>query len=240
MPVISYLHTGNRTIRYWSVGADTLPVVLLIHGAPGSMVKYRGWFRDSNLYQRVHLVAVDRPGYGKSGYGRAETSVARQAAFLAPLLKQLSTRGTVALCGSSYGGPIAAKLAMDYPEKVKSLVLQSASVEPGSEKVPRIAYWIRSPLGVVFPGWARVATKEKFRHRQALEEIQDEWDKIQCPTWILHGDLDDLIYPSNANYAFEHLQCTPEKHLICLDNATHRIYWHQPDTIKYYILKARE
>jgi len=237
-PTIFYFRSGGRTLRGWSVGADSLPVTLLLHGAPSSMVKYRAWFRDTSFFGKTQLVAVDRPGYGKSGYGKAEVSVVRQAALLAPLLRKLAERGPVVLCGSSYGGSVAAKLAMDYPECVAALVLQSASVLPNAERTPRIARWIHSPLGIVFPKWARVSTKEKYAHTRALEAIQDGWGRIRCPVWVIHGQQDDLIYPSNAEHVVRQLAPHTEVHYIPIDSARHNIYWTRRDTVKHYILKA--
>lgn len=237
-PVISYLKSGKHTLRYWSIGSEALPVVLLVHGAPSSMVKYRRWFRDSTFYNKVRLVAVDRPGYGKSGYGKAIKSIDEQAKILGPLVERLAARGPVTLYGSSYGASVAARIAMRQPDKIGALVLQSASLLPGAERTPKTAYWIRSPLGVFFPKWARVATKEKFSHQKALEAIQDGWQNINCPVWIIHGDQDDLIYPSNADHAVNMLKPHTQVNDIRIANARHNIFWRMPDTIQHYILES--
>jgi pimeloyl-ACP methyl ester carboxylesterase len=210
----------------------------LVHGSPSSMVKYRRWFSDPSFFGKTKLVAVDRPGYGKSGYGRSVASIARQAELLAPVVEKLSQRGPIVVYGSSYGGSVAARLAMNHPDKIKALVLQSASVQPNAERTPKIARVIRSPAGLVFPKWARVATREKFAHSSALEDIQDGWSHIECPVWILHGGLDDLIYPSNAEHAYQQLYPHTEVHYTCFDSLGHRIYWQKSDTIRHYILEA--
>ena len=237
-PTIFYFPSGGRTFRGWEIGDYHLPVTLLIHGAPSSMVKYRGWFRDSSLFSKTKLVAVDRPGYGKSGYGRAETSIVRQAELLGPLVEKLAKRGPLVLYGSSYGGSVAARLAMNHPGKIGALVLQSASVKPNAEKTPRMARIIRSPLGLVFPKWAKVATREKFAHHRALEAIQNDWCLINCPVWILHGDRDDLIYPENAEYALQQLAPYTSVQYTCFDSLGHRIFWEQRDTVKHFIREA--
>ena len=237
-PTIFYFRSGDRLLRCWQIGADSLPVTLLVHGAPSSMVKFSAWFSDPTVYHKTRLVAVDRPGYGKSGYGRAEISIEKQAEILGPLVEDLSKKGPIALYGSSYGGAVVAKLAMDHPDKVRVLLLQSASVEPDAEFTPQIAYWIRSPLRFAFPRWARVATKEKFNHQKALAQIQDGWCNIDCPVWIMHGQADKLIYPRNAEYAYEHLSPYTDVTFIKLDNLGHRLFHEQPDTLRYYLLEA--
>lgn len=237
-PTIFYFRSGSYTLRGWTIGADSLPVTLLLHGAPGSMVKFSAFFSDSSIYNHTRLVAFDRPGYGKSRYGKAVTSIAQQADIVAPLLKKLAENGPVVLYGSSYGGSVAAKLAMDHSDQVRSLLLQSASVQPNAERTPKIARWIHSPLGVVFPQWAQVATKEKFAHSKSLETIQDGWSRIKCPVWILHGDQDRLIYPSNGNHAYQQLAPHTAVTYVTLDSARHNIYWAHRDTVRFFMREA--
>src|SRR5262245_1194162 len=43
---IHYYSTHGRTIRYVSVGNDSLPVLFMIHGSPGSMSRYTDRFND--------------------------------------------------------------------------------------------------------------------------------------------------------------------------------------------------
>ncbi|MEO6759861.1 MAG: alpha/beta hydrolase, partial [Saprospiraceae bacterium] len=116
--------------------------------------------------------------------------------------------------------------------------LQSASVEPDAEFTPKIAYWIKSPLRFVFPTWARVATKEKFSHQAALAQIQDGWCNIDCPVWIIHGQADKLIYPRNAEYAYNQLSPYTDVTFIKMDNLGHRLFRERPDTLRYYLLEA--
>jgi pimeloyl-ACP methyl ester carboxylesterase len=238
-PDIFYFRAGERIMRGWEIGDDSLPVTLLIHGAPSSMIKFRGLFKDTALTNYTKLVAVDRPGYGRSGYGKCEISIEKQAELIAPVLERLTQGGRkVTVLGMSYGGPVAAKLAMDHPDKVRALMLLSASVQPDAERTPGIAKLIRSPFGRIFPKYARVATKEKFAHSNALEAIQDDWSKVQCPVWIMHGQVDPLIYYSNAQYAFEKLAPHTDVTLAPFAQAAHNILRIAPDSVRHFVLEA--
>lgn len=237
-PSIFYFEGGGRRMRGWAIGADSLPVTLLLHGAPSSMTVFERWFRDSLLYNHARLVAVDRPGYGYSGYGRVEASIDKQAEVLEGLVCSLSTNRPITVFGTSFGGPVAARIAMRQPDCVGSLVLNSAAVQPGAERIPRIAYWVRSPLGILAPGWGKVSTKEKFTHRRSLEAIQDGWRNIRCPVWILHGEADDLIYPSNADYAYGRLIDHTPVRQVCFAGVNHYLYFQYPDTVRHYLLEA--
>ena len=237
-PTIFYFRSGDHLLRCWQIGADSLPVTLLVHGAPSSMVKFKSWFSDPKVYHKTRIVAVDRPGYGKSDYGKAEVSIEKQAEILGPLVNNLAKNGPIALYGSSYGGAVVAKLAMDHPDEVRVLLLQSASVEPNAELTPKIAYWIKSPLRFAFPKWARVATQEKFSHQKSLAQIQDGWCNIDCPVWIMHGQADKLIYPCNGEYAYNQLSPYTDVTFIKVDNRGHRLFHEIPDTLRTYLLEA--
>jgi pimeloyl-ACP methyl ester carboxylesterase len=237
-PEIGYIQSGDRRLRYISIGADTLPVTLLLHGSPSAAYRFRAWFRDSTIYTKTRLVAVDRPGYGRSGLGKAEISIARQAEILAPLLTKFAANQPVILLGKSYGGPVAARLAMNHPDKIRGLLLISASVAPKLEKTPRFTKKLVQPITRwMFPQALRVAAKEKLSHYQALCEIEPDWINITCPTYVLHGCADRLIYYSNAEYACQKLVNAPVT-FIPFDNLRHNLFAMQTDTMKYYLLEA--
>lgn len=239
-PRIHYYQSNGRTLRYWEIGNDTLPVALLVHGAPSSMLKFRHWFRDTTLVRKMKLVAIDRPGYGRSGLGQAELSIVKQAEMLSPLVKELGKNRKIVLLGSSYGGAVAAKLAMDHPAEVGALMLLSASVEPEAENTPGLAYSIHNqyPFRWMAPRVARVATQEKFGHQAALAEIQDGWERIHCPVWIIHGKADQLIFYSNAEYAKAQLKNASQLTFLPFDKAGHFLFRMNRDSVTRYLLDA--
>src|SRR5690348_5919598 len=67
-PTIGYYTALGRRLRYVSIGSDSLPTLLFIHGSPASMSLYRGRFTDKTILKTFHILAVDRPGYGYSGF----------------------------------------------------------------------------------------------------------------------------------------------------------------------------
>lgn len=204
---IDYYRVQGRRMRFVEIGHDSLPLITFIHGAPSSSAFWEDLMRDSLLLGRAKLLAIDRPGYGYSGFGLPEISVEKQAAYIAELLKKKSAvHETIILHGSSYGGTVTARIAMDYPDLIDGILLQSASVAPGQEKT----YWISYPtshwlLSWLVPGPLRVANAEKLSHREQLEAMAPFWERIRSAAIILHGTADELIYPINAEYAKERL-----------------------------------
>lgn len=220
----------GRRIRYVEMGCDSLPVIMFIHGAPSSISFWSSLLTDSTLLSRAKLMAVDRPGYGYSGFGRAEKSVKKQAAIIAQLLKrERPYHKTIILHGSSYGGTVAARIAMDYPELVDGLLLQSASVAPGEEKTYDASYVTNHwSLRWLLPGSFKVANDEKLSHREQLEAMAPLWDRITAHTIILHGDADGLIYPVNGLYARAHLTHAASVEFHMEPGRGHDLLWTRP------------
>jgi len=228
---VQYVWTeGSRT------GADTLPMVLFIHGSPGSWDAFIGFLADSTLYSRAQLVSVDRPGFGKSGLGKAERSLKAQVAALAPLLNLSRSKQKPILVGHSLGGPVAARLAMDYPDRVGGLILVAPSIDPDLEKKE----WYR-PLGNAFPVryWLptelRVSNQEILPLKEELRQMLPLWATIRVPVIVIQGEDDPLVPPANALFAKRMLINAPVT-IQMIPNMNHFIPWSRPDLIHDAIL----
>lgn len=231
---------GERNIRFAEFGSDTLPVTIMVHGSPSSMNFFRNFYTDSTLLSRTMLVGVDRPGYGYSDFGKAVTSINEQARLLQPIIdKYAEEKRKIYLVASSYGGSVAARLAMKNPLKVKGLLFISSSFAPGQEYTyPIISEMLDSRwFRWFFPKVLRVANDEKLSHESALREIQDGWENIRASVILLHGKADGLIYYSNAEYARRRLKNARFLKLISLDGLGHSILDDRPDLVAENILE---
>ncbi|QJW88947.1 alpha/beta hydrolase [Spirosoma taeanense] len=217
-----------RTIRFMETpapigitadGDSALPVVLFVHGAPSSLSFFNEFFKDTMLLNRAQLVAVDRPGYGYSDFGRVETSVIRQAQFLQPLIDRYRKAPFLMIVGSSYGGSVSARLAMNNPNRVNHVVFVSSALGPGLERTYPISYVVDTPLlrwGI--PPLLRLANDEKLAHRRALEAILPDWPRIKANITMLHGQRDDLVYPTNVTFAQKRLVNAQVKQFLLPEN----------------------
>ncbi|CCH55568.1 hydrolase or acyltransferase (alpha/beta hydrolase superfamily)-like protein [Fibrisoma limi BUZ 3] len=209
-----------RTIRFIETPADdSLPVVIFVHGAPSSLSFFNKFFKDTTLLNRARLVAVDRPGYGYSDFGWVETSIIRQAKFLQPLIERYRNAPYLMLVGSSYGGSVSARLAMNNPNLVDHVVFVSSALGPGLEYTYPISYYLdKPPLRWLIPPLLRLANDEKLSHRRALEAILPDWPKIKAGITMLHGQRDELVYPTNVTFAQEHLVNAKVKQFLLPEN----------------------
>ena len=204
---IGHYSTHNHLLRYLMAGNDRARTsILFIHGAPSSMSYFKTYLTDSFLVNRAHMLAVDRPGYGYSGFGKPETSLARQSLMIRPLLDSLQkVHHPLIVVGVSYGTSVACRLAMDYPALVDGLVLVAPALAPGEEKTYSFAHFIeRSWVKWLIPSMLASANTEKLHHKEELQKMLPYWKSIRVPVMYLQGALDELIYPSNAMFARTH------------------------------------
>ncbi len=234
---IAHYHYGKYRIRYIDIGSRQKPPIILIHGAPGSLDAFLEQFNDPSLRQSARMVAMDRPGHGYSGLGKALISIKEQANHIAPLLTHIKQESKIILAGHSYGGTIALQLAAEYPEKVGGLILVSAAVDPGHEKIFWVSYLLKIPgFDLLIPPSLRVTNEEKLSHKKELEKMQWIWEKINIPVTIIHS-RDDFIVPfENARFA-ERMLSDTRVSMVIHEKKGHLIPWTHPEILNAEILK---
>jgi pimeloyl-ACP methyl ester carboxylesterase len=228
---------GDQTIHYTHVGEEGKPLVVLVHGAPGSSSAFMSYLEDPALIDQAQIVAVDRPGYGFSDYGTTEPSLERQAEVLRPILER-HRAPKVILLGHSYGGPVIIKMAAMYPEWIDGLVMVAGSVDPELE--PR--EWWRGPLDWravrwMLPGSMRVCNQEIIPLYQELKDMEEDWAKITCPVTVIQGENDKLVPKGNADYAEKMLTNSRQVNMQVIEDASHFILWSMQDFVVKQINK---
>ncbi|WP_053947118.1 alpha/beta fold hydrolase [Halolamina sediminis] len=131
--MISHDHTTtcstaeNRQLAYSEYGdPDGIPV-LFLHGTPGS--GRLGELFDGDARKRgIHLVAPDRPGYGRSEPW-PDRSVADAGTYLADVLDDAGVE-SAGVIGFSGGGAHALALAATRSDRVESVDLVAGTTPP--------------------------------------------------------------------------------------------------------------
>ena len=112
-------------IHYQAAGNENAPPVILIHGFISSNLVWNEVFLPL-ASAGFRVIAPDLPGYGysdKPSDGRY--TIDAQAYAVLGLMDRLGIdRATIV--GASYGGAVAATIALDYPDRVSNLVLVGA------------------------------------------------------------------------------------------------------------------
>lgn len=226
----------NHEMFYASAGSDTNQLVLFVHGAPGSWDNYLKYFGDTALLQRAQLASVDRPGYGKSGYGMSVTSIEEQAAMIRPILDANKSNKPAILVGHSFGGPVIARLAIDYPDKIGALIFLAPAIDPEHEKIFSISYPADWKLfRWMVPTVWKVANDEKLSHVEELNKLAPLWSQIKIPCTYMYGLKDGLVPTINVEFAKRMLVNAPLE-ITAFPNENHFIPWTQQDSITKVIL----
>jgi pimeloyl-ACP methyl ester carboxylesterase len=236
---LAYLEGPSRKIRFLQIGEDPAkPMVVFIHGSPSSSSFWSNMMKDSALRAQANLLAIDRPGYGGSGLGQPMISVQEQAENVMDIIRRRrpGKDRRLVLHGSSYGGTVSARIAMDYPEEIDGVLLQSASTAPREE----FTYWISHPtnhwsLRWLMPRSIRTVNTEKLNHQPQLEAMVDGWKNVTAQVVIAHGTADWLIYPPNAYYSCDMLVNAEEVVHHMLAGKKHDLIKTAPDLLKEYI-----
>ncbi|MBT9369313.1 alpha/beta hydrolase [Rhizobium sp. CSW-27] len=109
--------------------ASDLPPIVFIHGASGNLRDQEAAFL-APLKDRAELLFVDRPGHGYSERGgKANATPDGQAAAIARLMEKRGIERAI-IVGHSFGGAIAASLALFHPDKVIGTLFLAPATHP--------------------------------------------------------------------------------------------------------------
>ena len=241
-PQPTYFTIQNDSVSLFcaTAGADTLPPLLLIHGAPGAWYGSRNFLEDTLLQQHYHIIAVDRLGYNKSRFKnkrRAVPGITLQAVAIHEALRLNRSFKSGVIMGSSYGGAIAAKEVVLYPEAFHHLVMLAAAIDPDKEKFWWFNPWgHHGPIRWFLPRFINHATDEKYAHVSELRKMLGDWQKINIPITVVQGDADKIVDPANLDFAKKQLQ-GKQAEFILIHNAGHLIRWQHAALVRSILLK---
>lgn len=233
-------HVDKRVINYLVVGDSALPLVIFVHGSPGSLSAFIDFMADTALLRKAQLITVDRPGFGSSNFGYAEPSLHRQAELLKPILEKHKAQRPIILVGHSLGGPLIARMAMDYPDLVDGLVMVAPSIDPELEPNE----WFRAPFATPFLKWMlprsiRASNDEIYHLKPELEDMVPMWSTLKTPTILIQGKKDSLVPKENADFAKKMMVNAPLK-LEMIDDMNHFVPWTNPELIRKVILELEQ
>ena len=225
------------TLSYLQAGDSRGTRVILVHGTPGSATAWSDYVMSPP--PGMEVVALDRPGFGRSGPSGAMTSLADQAAAVLALMPAHGR--PVLLLGHSLGGPIVARVAADHPERVAGLVLLAASLDPALESIHPMQYvgaWgLVKPL---LPRTLRNANAELMALTPELESLAQALPRITAKVVIVHGTKDDLVPVANVPFMQAHLTGARCVKTVLLEGQNHFLPWNSEATVREAIQMAME
>ena len=224
--------------------------LILLEGLGGDIP---GWRRNiPTLARELFVVALDFRSNGRSD---APDEPMTMATFVDDTLAVMDHLGLASahVCGQSFGGMVAQLLALDHPERVRSVIL--AATHPGHRhavrsraRVPKDRLW----LALYSPGFAEAnpdhveedvmvgsqrpqAPHAARRQWEATREF-DPWDRLpslSVPSLVLHGSEDRLVDVENARRLAQRI---PGAELVILEGPGHVYHSEQPEAADAAVL----
>lgn len=224
---------SGSAVSYVRGGVANAPRVIYVHGTPGDAGAFAMYIRDG--IEGVESMSIDRPGFGQTG-GRAARSFEAQAAAFEPLLIERDGRWPV-LVGHSLGGPIIARAAADYPDRVGAIVIIAGSLDPELEH-PRWFNYAGAMLNPVLPRALAVSNAEIFAAREQTTLLASVLDNVRCPVVIVHGTEDGLVPYANVEYMQRAFTNAASVGVITIESGNHFVPWNQSQVVRDAILRA--
>jgi 3-oxoadipate enol-lactonase len=253
--------TENDSVKiYWDAQGEGAPILLIMGlGWPST-----SWYRTRPVLNRQYrTIAFDNRGVGQSHTPPGPYSIAQMAADAAAVLKAANVN-TAHIFGVSMGGMIAQEFALQYPQKVRSLVLACTSaggpeaVQPAAEVIQvlmsrgadpetfaaAINPYIYDASTLPSRMDEDLAARRKwfptaegyFAQLQAIIgwEGYSRISQIQAPTLVIHGENDQLLPPENAKLIAGRISSAK---LVMIRNASHVFNTDQPEAAHAAVLE---
>jgi pimeloyl-ACP methyl ester carboxylesterase len=234
-----HLKVGGVMLHYVKTGGEKLPTLFFIHGSPGSWDAYKEYLADTNLLRYFRVIAIDRPGFGYSNFGRAY-HLDEQASLIYAIVKHEYNSRPVHLIGHSLGGPIVVKLAQDHPDAYASLTILAGSISPYEEpKEKWRSIFVGTPLQFLIPGAFRTCNTEIYYFKKDLFMMDSGYEKLKMPVTFIHGDKDPLVTVRNVGYGERKLASNKNIKAIIIPGANHFIPWKHFDVIEKHLLTLK-
>ncbi len=132
------------------------PVIILVHGWSNTKSIWKT--QVSHFSKKYKVIAVDLPGFGKSGNNRSEWTIASYGEDISSIIQQLNLKKVV-LVGFSLGAPIVIEAANKVPDHVIGVVLVDELHEVEMQIPPPMAHYL---VDSVYMDFVNNPTKEKM------------------------------------------------------------------------------
>jgi 3-oxoadipate enol-lactonase len=254
-----FLQNQNARI-YWDQQGQGDPVLLIMGlGYPSYL-----WHRTRPVLERQYrTIALDNRGSGQSDAPPGPYSIALMASDAAAALDAAGVE-SAHVFGLSMGGMIAQEFAIQYPQRVRSLILgctaaggpsavraekkvtellmaPNMSLEEAAHALRPYVYDATTPVERMDEDLA--IRRKWFPKREALLaqlqgiyawEAYSRLDQITAPTLVIHGDSDQLVPPGNGELIAARI---PGAKLVIIPHASHIFTTDQPEIAHRAVLE---
>jgi 3-oxoadipate enol-lactonase len=250
---------SNGIQMYYEVQGQSYPLVL-IHGLSATSLIWA--FQVPEFSQSYQVVIMDLRGHGQSDKPEMAYSIGLFARDVVALMDHLGIE-RAHIVGGSMGGMVAHQLALDYPQRVKRLVLADSMSHLDMCLRMKMETWglIAERLGMEMQArdampWSfsssyinehydgimdiigQVAALPVQPYLQSLDatmahDARERLSSIAAPTLVITGDQDILVPRQYADILCESI---PDSRLEVIEGAAHVVNIEQPEGFNAVVL----
>src|ERR1043166_4498402 len=188
----NFVTVEKLRVRYVESGNG--PTIVMIHGNAGSVEDFEfGAIETLSTNNRV--IAVDRPGHGKSERPNRKTvDVEYQARLLHQVLSGLNVARPV-LVGHSWGAALALSYALRYPTDVSGLILMAPAAYPDSGESRLLKAMSKPPVigdvPLLLSRWilGRQILKSVLRRAFFPQPVPESYFQLVASSWLSRKHL---------------------------------------------------
>jgi len=153
-----YVNAGGVRTRYLHAGDRAKPALFLLHGTGGHAEAYVRNLQSHS--QHFSTWVPDMIGCGLTDKPPVDLEIKVYVKHLIDMMDALGIR-KASISGESLGGWVAAQFALDHPDRIERLVLNTAG---GSWSNPEVMNRVKtlSMAAVEDPNWDRIRTRLEF------------------------------------------------------------------------------
>lgn len=218
------VRVGRTRLHYQAAGAG--PPLVLVHGFSASSTWWRHNIKELATRHRVY--ALDLAGFGHSR-PKYHFSLEHAVAHILLWMDALGLE-SAHFCGHSMGGHICIHLAAAHPERVRKLVLASASGLPfNMPPLPLLWRLLRSaghsdlrltPYAVRTTLQAGPLVLLSAARGVLADDVREKLARIGSPTLIVWGEQ-DLLMPVSVGQVLH--EAIPGSQFVVLPGAGHHV-----------------
>lgn len=186
------LEVAGAELIYWIAGNDDAPPLFVLHGGPGLGSHYLQNPLLRTLGEERRLVFYDQRGSGYSEGAEEPIRLTLQRfVFDLEAVRRAARQERIDLLGHSFGGLLALRYALEYPERVGKLVL--VDPDPASRALWQ-AFEERIAGRTSPPDAARLAEIASRPGWERDPEVMAEWLKTRLRAYVARPqDAEEIV-----------------------------------------------
>jgi len=249
------IEINNLDVNYQKLGNGKFSIVLL-HGWGIDSKKYLPLYESFLKNKNYSVFIPDMPGFGKSGEPKEDWSLDNYVdvvnEFVEKIFQQnlsLSSSNLI-IIGHSFGGRIAIKYVVKYPEKVCKLILTGAAGIKHNLTAKQKIFFILAKIGKILFSLPVISylqkSAQKFLYRAArvkdyhhasprmkkvmknilAEDLTLYLEKVNLATLLVWGKLDRTTPLSDGKIMNQKIK---NSKLVIVEDANHSLPYQKPE-----------